>query len=137
MTIKEIYKKYKEQILYIIFGGLTTVINFFTYLCCTRILFLDEMISSVIGFILSVLFAYVTNRKFVFESKKKGIKNIFLEMCSFYLARLFSGGVDLLIVFIFVTILNQNDIIVKIISNIIVIVLNFILSKLLVFRKKG
>lgn len=137
MEINKLYKKYKEQILYIIFGGFTTVINFFVYLFCTRVISLDELLSSVIGFILSVLFAYVTNRKFVFESKKKGAKNIFFEMCYFYLARLFSGGVDLLIVFLFVTTLHQNDIVVKIISNIIVIVLNFILSKLVVFKKKG
>ena len=138
MTLKliTVYKKYKEQILYLFFGGLTTVVNFVAYFICTRLFSLDELTSSVIGFVLSVMFAYVTNRKYVFESKKTGAKNVLLEMGSFYLARLFSGGVDLLIVFVFVTLLAQNDIVVKILSNVIVIILNFILSKLIVFKKE-
>lgn len=131
-----LYKKYEEQILYIFFGGLTTLVNLAVFFCSTRLLNINELWATIIGFILSVLFAYVTNRIFVFKSKAKGIKNIVREVTSFFGCRLFSGGLDLALTAVFITWLQLYDVPVKIIINIVVIVLNYLFSKLFIFKKK-
>ena len=75
-NLKEIYLKYKELINYLIFGGLTTIVNFICYYIFARMIGIDEVISSALSWFFSVLFAYITNKIFVFDSKTKGIKNI-------------------------------------------------------------
>lgn len=134
--IKELYLKYKEIINYIIFGGLTTVTNFVVYFICTKLFSIDEVISNGIAWFLSVLFAYITNKIFVFESKKNGFKEIIVEMSSFFLARVLSGiccdvGTFALMVKVFAI----NDVIAKIVTQIMVIVMNYVLSKLVIFKK--
>lgn len=135
--LRRIFLKYRELISYVFFGGLTTLCNIFVYWVLARIFSADELISTAIAFVISVIFAFYTNRKWVFFSKEKGVRPVFFEGCKFFASRLFSGGLDLLIMFIFVTILNYNDMIIKILSNILVIILNFIFSKLFVFKKKA
>lgn len=134
--LKALYKKYEEPILYVFFGGLTTLVNLVIFFGSTRLLKINELWATVIGFIISVLFAYVTNRIFVFKSKAKGIKNIVREITSFFGCRLFSGGLDLALTAIFITWLNLYDVPVKILINIAVIVLNYLFSKLFIFKKK-
>ncbi len=134
--IKELYLKYKEIINYIIFGGLTTVTNFVVYFICTKLFSIDEVISNGIAWFLSVLFAYVTNKIFVFESKKSGFKEIIVEMSSFFLARVLSGiccdvGTFALMVKVFAI----NDVVAKIVTQVMVIVMNYVLSKLVIFKK--
>ena len=136
--IKELYLKYKEIINYIIFGGLTTVTNFVVYFICTKLFSIDEVISNGIAWFLSVLFAYVTNKIFVFESKKSGFKEIIVEMSSFFLARVLSGiccdvGTFALMVKVFAI----NDVVAKIVTQIMVIVMNYVLSKLVIFKKSS
>ena len=89
--IKEQYFKYKEIINYLVFGGLATVVNFVTYFIVARLMGIDEVLSSGISWFFSVLFAYITNKLFVFESKTDGIKAVLIEMGSFFLARIVSG----------------------------------------------
>lgn len=133
---KALFLKYKEPILYIFFGGLTTLVNIVSYALFAHLLHLDEILSTVIAFLLSVIFAYLTNRKWVFHSKASGKKGIAYEIATFFGGRLFSGALDVGIMYLFVTTLHYNDLLIKILSNILVIILNFIISKWIVFRKR-
>lgn len=127
----DLIKKYKELLLYGIFGVLTTIVNIVVYSLCTHMFSINYLISTVIAWLISVLFAYITNRMYVFESKSS---NILKEMLSFFSFRVLSGAIDIIIMYVFVDLFRWNDIFVKILSNIIVIILNYIFSKLFVFK---
>lgn len=129
-------KKYKESILYLVFGGLTFLINMITYVFFTRVIKSDVLVSNCIAWIVAVLFAYVTNKFFVFESKETDLKYILKEFRAFVGCRIFSGVVELVIIFVMATLMGINDLFVKIVTNIVVIALNFIFSKLIIFKKK-
>ena len=136
--IKELYQKYKEIINYLIFGVLTTVVSLVTYyICVYTILDPDNavqlQIANVISWIISVAFAYITNRKFVFESKEK---NKIKEASKFVTSRIATLIMDMAIMYDGVTALKFNDKIMKLISQVVVIVMNYILSKILVFKKE-
>ena len=128
--------KKKEIILYLIFGVLTTVVSLLTYYICT-ITFLNPnnaveiQIANIISWITCVTFAFFTNRKYVFESKedikKEGIK--------FYISRLSALLIDVVMIFIFVSLLKINDKIIKLVNQVIIIIFNYIASKLFVFKK--
>ena len=136
--IKELYLKYKEIINYLIFGVLTTIVSLVTYYICV-FTFLDPdnaiqlQIANVISWIISVAFAYITNRKFVFESKEK---NKIKEASKFVTSRIATLLMDMAIMYVGVTVLRFNDKIMKLISQVVVIVMNYILSKILVFKKE-
>ena len=128
----------KEIIIYIIFGVLTTVVNLLTYYMLTTTILnpnnsIQLQIANIIAWITCVTFAYFTNKKYVFNSEEKNIKK---EIIKFYIARLFTLFIDMLLMYILVTKLKSNDKIIKIIVQIIIIVANYILSKLIVFKKK-
>ena len=130
-------KKNKEIINYIIFGLLTTIVNILTYYILTSTILnpnnsIELQIANVISWITCVTFAYFTNKKYVFESQEKNIKK---EITKFYIARLLTLFIDMLLMYILVTKLHLNDKIIKIIVQIIIIITNYILSKLLVFKK--
>ena len=129
--IKKLFNKYKEMILYLFFGGCTTLVNIIAYYICSKI-GIGTAVSTVIAWVLSVLFAYITNRKYVFESKNK---NIVKECLSFFLARLSTLIIDMLSMGIMVSFSKMNDSIAKIIVQFIILILNYILSKFLVFKK--
>lgn len=129
------YKKYKQVILYLFFGGVTTVQNILTYYIFTHLLGINNMVSNIIAWVLSVLIAYITNKVYVFESKSTGRRHLIKEMSLFFYYRLLSGLIDLSIMFVFVNVLHYNDIVIKIISNVVVIIANFVFSKLLIFKK--
>jgi len=140
--IKELYLKHKEVINYLIFGVLTTIVSLVTkYLLLFTILDatngIELQIAVIISWIAACLFAYVTNRIWVFESKSK---EFIKEIIKFFTARLATLGMEMLIMFIFVTALGLNSdiwvIIWTIVSQVLVIVGNYILSKLIVFNKK-
>lgn len=135
-TLKNYYQRYKEVINYVIFGGLTTIVNYAFYLFFTRILSIEVVLSTVLSWILAVLFAYITNKKFVFESHSFNIKQVIKEIASFFSFRIVSGIFEVIFMYIFVSVMNFNDIIMKLIANVFVIVLNYIFSKLIVFRKE-
>lgn len=129
--MKELLLKYKEVIMYLIFGVLTTVVNIVVYYIMADMLQIHYMISNIVAWFLSVLFAYVTNRKYVFESKSN---EIIKEMISFFGARLATGIMDMVFMWVFVGLHILSDFIAKVITNVFVIVANYILSKLVVFK---
>lgn len=136
LRLKELFYKYHEIILYIVFGVCTTLVNIFSYFICAHILYLDTIISTILSWIISVAFAYITNRIFVFQSFKNSIQAILKEILAFVSCRLISGIIDLFIMIIFVDMLNMNDLVVKISSNIFVIVFNYVASKYFIFSSK-
>ena len=115
---EDVYKKYKEVLLYLFFGGMTTVISIGSYSYCDVGLHIDPLVANIISWILAVLFAYVTNKIWVFSAQTYGIGELFLEMIHFFGGRLFTL------------------VLVKIAAQFMVLVLNYMISKLLVFRKK-
>ena len=123
--------------MYLIFGGLTTVVNIVAYFILGRLLNIETVISTIAAQIISILFAYITNKIFVFESKTSGKKELLREMISFFACRALSAVMDVVIMYITVDLLHFNDIVMKIISNIIVIILNYVFSKIIIFKKKN
>lgn len=136
--MKNLLKKLvnKETILYLVFGILTTAINIAVCGLLSDILKWDIYLSNTIAWVLSVIFAFVTNKLFVFNSKSTDKKTLFKETFSFLIARLISLGFDMLVVWLMVDLWGVNVWIVKIISNVIVIIMNYIFSKLFIFNDK-
>ena len=140
--IKDMYLKYKEIINYLIFGVLTTVVSLATkYLLLFTILDASNafqlQIAVIVSWILACTFAYITNRIWVFESKSK---NIIKEMMKFYTSRIATLGLEMLILFIFITALKLDSdtwvIVWTLVAQVAVTIANYILSKLIVFKKK-
>ncbi len=133
----KLYKKYEEIINYLIVGGLTTVVSLSVYYICV-LTFLDPnvalelQIANVISWVFAVTFAYFANRIFVFKSKNQKKTK---EALSFYTSRIATLLMDMGIMFVLVTLLHGNDKIAKLIVQVIVIVANYVLSKLFVFKK--
>lgn len=133
----KLYEQYNEVILYLFFGVLTTVVSISTYFLFSEIWGIHYLISNVLSWIFSVLFAYATNRTWVFNSKNEGLRLIIQEMFTFINCRLLSGAIEMLIMFIFVSILSISSINSKIFVQIIVVILNYIFSKLIIFKNKN
>ena len=136
--IKELYYKYEEIISYLIVGGLTTVVSLATYYLLVYTILnpkeaVELQIANIISWIASVTFAYFTNRKYVFKTKDK---ISFKEGSNFYLSRVSTLLLDMLMMYVFVSVLRFDDKIIKLIVQVIVIVLNYVLSKFIVFKKK-
>lgn len=121
----------KELLSYVIFGVLTTIINFVVYLFFTRICGVNYIVSNIIAWFLSVLFAYITNRIWVFESSNS---NIIKEGVVFFGGRLFSGILDTGLMILFIDILTIGDLISKVIVQVVVIIFNYAYSKWIVFK---
>lgn len=134
--IKELMIKYKGIILYGIFGVLTTIINIATYAICYRVIGIANVPSDIIAWVVGVAFAFITNKLYVFESKSMDKGTFFSELAKFVAARLATGVLDVAIMFIGVDVMHGPDVILKVASNVIVIILNYVLSKLVVFKKK-
>ncbi len=135
-TLKQLFEKHREIILYIFFGCCTTAVNYATCFVCFYFLSIDLIISNIIAWIVGVLFAYFTNRGMVFQSKVSGVKNYLKEMTAFFAARLFSLIVETVLLYIFVNWFFIEAFIAKLILAVVVVILNYIASKLFVFRKK-
>ena len=134
-TIKSLFLKYKELILYVFFGGLTTLVNWGSYWVLADIFHVPYLWATAIAQILSILFAYVTNRVWVFESRAKGFTAVFWEMVRFFGCRGASFVLDLVCMRVGVGGLHVNDKVMKLLSNVIVIIVNYVFSKVFVFRK--
>jgi len=135
MKIKKYYLKYKEIINYLVFGGLTTLVNLLVYYLLSFTIFntdnsIELQLVIIISWICAVVFAYFTNRKYVFESKNNGKK----EIIKFFLSRLGTLALEMLLMFIFVTKLHFSDKIMKVFVQVAVIILNYLLSKFIVFK---
>lgn len=123
----------KETVLYLIFGGLSTILNIVSFFLFNKLL--NYKISNIIASILAIVFAYITNKIYVFESKKEEKTEIIKEFIFFIGSRLFTFVLDMLLMVLFIETLFINVITSKIVVNIVVIILNYILSKKLVFKK--
>lgn len=134
-NLKDLFYKYKELILYVFFGGLTTLVNWGGYWLLADLFHVPYLWATAIAQIVSILFAYVTNRIWVFESKAKGVAAVFWEMVRFFGCRGASFVLDLLCMCVGVGALHINDKVMKLLSNVIVIIVNYVFSKVFVFRK--
>ena len=121
----------RELVLYVVFGTFTFLVNVVTYFLFQSVMGINYLVSNVLAWFFSVLFAYITNRRWVFESKSP---NILKEMSLFFGGRIFSGVVDTALMYLFIDVLVLGNTFSKIVVQIIVIVLNYVFSKLIVFK---
>ena len=129
-------KKYKSFIAYVVFGLFTTVVNIVTYRVCYYYLGIGNTLSNIAAWILAVTFAYLTNKVWVFGSKSWRWSVLKREVPVFISCRLATGILDLVTMFICVDVMQWHAMLMKIISNVFVIVLNYVFSKLLIFQNK-
>lgn len=135
--MKELMIKYKEMLLYLVFGGCTTLVNIITYQLCYAKWDVSNVVSTCIAWVVAVIFAFVTNKLFVFESKSFQMDVLVHELISFFSCRFLTGILDVVIMYISVDLMHFNALLWKIIANILVIILNYIASKLIIFSKRG
>ena len=142
--INNLIKKFlnKETISYLIFGVLTTIINIVVFWFAERELafIMSEDAASLVGNVIawgiSVAFAFVTNKLFVFESKSMAFKVVMAELTGFVIARLLSLAFDEGFMFVAIVLLGMNSLLAKIISNVFVVIINYVLSKFFIFKNK-
>ena len=142
--INNLIKKFlnKETISYLIFGVLTTIINIVVFWFAERELafIMSEdaasLVGNVIAWVISVAFAFVTNKLFVFESKSMAFKVVMAELTGFVIARLLSLAFDEGFMFVAIVLLSMNSLLAKIISNVFVVIINYVLSKFFIFKNK-
>jgi putative flippase GtrA len=136
-------KKYKEIIMYLIFGVMTTAVSLLVYSLAVKLFFFGITAASAVSWVIAVSFAFVTNKLFVFESRSREVKTVLREAVSFFAARIVSGVVEiflpelLFIIGLDFSLFGVKGIVAKIIVNLIVIIMNYIFSKLFVFKKAG
>ncbi len=140
-TCRKILKDDREVIMYLIFGGLTTIVSWVTYALFVH-LGIEINVSNILSWTCGVLFAFTTNKWFVFMSKSVSAKTLLYELGSFFSARIFTGIIAWILfpILIFIgldqSLFNTDGFLAKIITSIIEIVLNWLFSKYVVFRKK-
>lgn len=134
--VRELIEKYWDILSYLFFGVLTTVVNYVVYLPCYNLLGLTAVVSNAIAWVIAVAFAYLTNKPFVFKSNDWSAKTVIPELTKFVGCRIGSGAVETVILLLAADIMGWNGNVWKLLTSILVVILNYIGSKLLVFRKK-
>jgi putative flippase GtrA len=134
--MKALLEKYWEVITYLFFGVLSTIVNYIVYLPAYLLLGWSAAVSNAVAWVVAVAFAYLTNKPFVFKSNDWSRKTVIPELTKFVSCRVASGVTETLILLVTVDVLNWNGTIWKLITSVLVVVLNYIGSKLVVFRKK-
>ncbi|MGX7051242.1 GtrA family protein [Leuconostoc palmae] len=137
ITIKTLYQKYQSFWLYILFGGFTTLVNIIVFFVFNTLLHTGHNIAYGTAWFLSVLFAYLTNRVWVFHSTHSTFAEILKEIWQFFLARVITGIIGYFILIFGVDFLRQDANLWNIIQNVFVVASNFVLSKLIIFKKVG
>lgn len=132
--MKELYMKYKTIVTYLLYGVLTTVVSVASYFVCYDVLGVSNVYSTMVSWFLAVVFAFVTNKLFVFDSKKWG-KNAIRETGEFILCRIGTGILELALMYLTVDLLLFDGTLMKIMTNVIIVILNYVLSKLFIFKK--
>lgn len=127
--------KRNEMITYLVFGVLTTLVNIVTYVLITKLMNLDYKFATTIAWVVSEVFAFITNKIYVFNSNEMAVHTLVREFSSFLFFRLATYLIDLGMMIILVEWARINDIIAKIVANIIVVIINYIASKYFIFRK--
>lgn len=133
--IMDLARKYWDVLSYLFFGVLTTVVNYAVYLPCYNLLGLSAAVSNVIAWVAAVAFAYLTNKPWVFKSHDWSMKTVVPELTKFVACRVGSGALETGIIFVFVDWLGFDGNVFKLITSVLVVILNYIGSKLLVFKK--
>lgn len=137
IQLRKLYEKYRETFWYLVFGGLTTLLNLVVFYVMYEWMGIDKVVSNTAAWIAGVLFAFVTNKLFVFRSQGWSGRKMLWEFATFVSARIFSGVFDTVFLLAFTGwIVALPAMPVKIISNILVIIMNYVFSKWIVFRKK-
>jgi len=133
--IRELIIKYWDIVSYLFFGVCTTVVNYIIYLPCYNLLGMSATVSNMIAWVVAVAFAYLTNKPFVFKSHDWSAKTVVPELAKFLGCRIGSGVAETVILLVAVDLLGWNGNIWKLVTQVMVVILNYIGSKLLVFRK--
>ena len=131
-----LYERHRDIVSYLFWGVMTTLVNYVAYFVCRLCFGIDYIASNVAAWAVAVAFGFVVNKIYVFRSLDWSAKVAFRECWQFVVARLFSGVLETAMLKVFVDWLGMNDAIVKIFSNIVVVIVNYVLSKLVIFRKK-
>ena len=134
--LRSLVEKYWDILTYLFFGVLTTVVNYLVYLPCYNWLHISAAVSNVIAWVVAVVFAYLTNKPFVFRSHDWSWQTVGPELTKFVGCRIGSGFLETAIIFITVDCLHFDGNIWKLITSVLVVVLNYVASKWLVFKKK-
>ena len=132
----ELVKKHWDIVVYLFFGVLTTVVNYLVYLPCFNWLGLSAAFSNGVAWVVAVAFAYLTNKPWVFKSRDWSAKTVVPELSKFVTCRLGSGLLETGILLVTVDMLSWNGNVMKLIVSVLVVIWNYVASKLLVFRNK-
>ncbi|MBO5210046.1 MAG: GtrA family protein [Lachnospiraceae bacterium] len=132
----DMYKKHEEGINYLIFGFLAFVLNYVLYFIFESLLHMNYMLATAFSWVLTVVFAYWTNHTFVFKSKNEGASGLFKEFASFISARIATELLELLLMYLMVDLAGINSYIAKLVGQTIVIITNYVLSKIWIFKEK-
>jgi len=133
--MKGLWSKYKELIRYCFWGVITTVVNYGVYFVCTQALQINYLLSNVLSWVVAVIVAFVVNKVFVFSSRSWQWSILFGELWKFVSARIFSGVLETGILYVFVDLLHIPDGIIKILAGVVVVLTNYVISKLFIFKK--
>lgn len=133
--LKEFYMRHREVVRYIFFGGLTTLVNYLVYFPLYNLFHVSATASTAISWVVAVLFAFVTNKPLVFESKDWSAKTVIPEFIKFVGSRVASGALETAAIWLTVDVLLWNGNLMKILLSVVVVILNYLTSKLFAFRK--
>lgn len=134
-VFESFYKKNKEVLLYLLFGGLTCIVSIASYVFFDVMLAMNELVANILSWILAVSFAYVTNRIWVFDAPTHTMREFLEQMASFFGGRVATLVVEEVILLVFVTLLAFPSVAVKVVAQVIVIVLNYVISKWFIFKR--
>lgn len=134
--INKLWNKYKDIAIYLIFGVLTTVVNYLVYLPLYNVAQWSATLSNAVAWFFAVAFAFLTNKPFVFKSNDWSVKTVFSEAVKFVGCRVGSGLMETAFIFLLVDVMTLNGNVIKLMLSIAVVILNYFASKLLVFKKK-
>ncbi|MBT2713616.1 GtrA family protein [Pseudomonas sp. ISL-88] len=127
--------RYREIMMYIIMGVFTTIVNIVSFYVMAETFQMDYKMATVAAWVLSVLFAYITNKLYVFQQKTSGMRSLLKELAAFFSVRVLSLGIDLAMMILLVSQFHMNETLAKIGDNVIIVVVNYVASKWIVFRK--
>lgn len=134
--MQQLFERHRETVLYVLFGVLTSAVNLIVYFTATWVLRVNYLLSNLAAWTLTVLFAYVTNKLFVFQSRCESARALLAEFAAFVNGRIVSGLMDMLLMWILVGGFAFPDPIVKLLNSAVVVAMNFVISKLFVFGEK-
>jgi putative flippase GtrA len=135
-SLLRLLRKYKHMVAYVLFGAVTTAANLIVYYLCYNLMGMGSDLSVVLAWVAAVLVAFLTNKPFVFESHDWSPKVLFPEAFHFFGCRLGTGILELVLMHVTVEVLGLPGLLMKLLVNVLVIVINYVASKLLVFRNK-